>query len=268
LEIAFTFALTGLLAGFMAGLLGIGGGFIVVPLLLIILPYVGIDASLLAHVAIGTSLACICITSISSSFAHNRRHAIVWHLLKPIVPGLIVGAIIGSQLAGVIQGELLVLIFISGALATAIYLLTDHDKQKENIHTANIIYFFYAKISGIIASLIGIGGGSLISPFLVYRGQSMRKAVGTAAACGFPIALVGSIGYIYTGWFATSKIEYTSGYVYWPAFLGIVIFSALSAPLGAKIAHHISEKRLKQLFATFLILTSGQIIYSQWFTAN
>ena len=267
-EIWLIFAVTGLLAGFMAGLLGIGGGFIVVPLLLLVLPHVDIDAQLIPHFSIGTSLACIALTSISSAYSHHRKQAVLWNLMALIVPGLILGALLGSVLAGAIDGQVLVLFFVVGALLTAVYLLSGHQTKHINGNTNGLLYFLYAKFTGIVSALIGIGGGSVLVPFLVYRGQSMVKSVGTAAACGFPIALFGAAGFIYSGWVATEAVEYSSGYVYWPAFLGIVIFSTLSAPFGAKLAHFISEKRLKQVFAIFLIFTSGQIIYSQWFSTT
>jgi len=268
LDIWLIFALTGLLAGFMAGLLGIGGGFVVVPLLLLILPQVNIDQSLLMHFSVGTSLACISVTSLSSAYAHQTKQAINWVILKPTVPGLILGALLGSILAGIIKGPILVLIFVAGALFTAIYLISEHKSHSAQTTTSGLIYFLYGQFTGIISSLIGIGGGSVLVPFLVYRGQPMVKSVGTAAAGGFPIALFGGIGFIYSGWQATQQIEYASGYIYWPAFLGIVFFSSLSAPLGAKVAHFIREILLKRVFALFLILTSGQIIYSQWFSAS
>ena len=268
MEIWLIFAVTGLLAGFMAGLLGIGGGFVVVPLLLLVLPHVDIDALLITHFSIGTSLACIAVTSISSAYSHHRKQAVLWPLMVSIVPGLILGALMGSVLAGVINGQILVLFFIAGALFTAIYLLSGHQTKYSRGETSGFLYFLYAKFTGVVSTLIGIGGGSVLVPFLVYRGQPMVKSVGTAAACGFPIALFGTAGFVYSGWNATEAVGYSSGYVYWPAFLGIVIFSTLSAPFGAKLAHFIREKSLKQVFAVFLILTSGQIIYSQWFSTT
>lgn len=252
----------------MAGLLGIGGGFIVVPLLLLILPSVGLNPEHITHFSVGTSLACIVITSLSSSYSHHQRNAISWQLLKPIVPGLIIGALLGSYLAGLIQGPVLVFLFVTGALITAIYLLSEHKTQHSESGNNNILFFFYAQLTGVISTLIGIGGGSLLVPFLVYRGLPMVKSVGTAAACGFPIALFGCMGYMYSGWGRTIDVQLASGYIYWPAFLGIVIFSGLAAPLGAKLAHYIHEKQLKRIFAAFLIFTSLQIIYSQWFSAG
>lgn len=252
----------------MAGLLGIGGGFIIVPLLILILPQVGIEPESLVHFSVGTSLACISITSLSSSYAHQQKKAIQWQLLKLMVPGLMLGSWLGSILAGVMQGPILVLLFVFGALLTAIYLLSNHKTTPHQFKSGGSIYFFYAQFTGIVSALIGIGGGSVIVPFLVYRGQSMVKSVGTAAACGFPIALIGSLGFAYSGWQVTTEVSYSSGYIYWPAFLGIVIFSTISAPLGAKVAHFIAEKQLKLLFAVFLLFSSAQIIYSQWFSGT
>ena len=266
MEIWLIFAITGLLAGFMAGLLGIGGGFVTVPLLILALPQIGISHQLVPHFAIGTSLACIVITSLSSGYSHHKKSAVQWQLMGSIAPGLILGALVGAFLAAIVSGKVLVLFFVSGAFLTAGYLISGHQTKHSAASTPNYWYFLYAKFTGIVSALIGIGGGSVLVPFLVYRGQAMVKAVGTAAACGFPIALFGALGFIYSGWHVTENIEYSSGYIYWPAFLGIVIFSTLSAPLGVKVAHWVAEKRLKQIFAIFLILTGAQIIYSQWFS--
>ena len=268
LEIWGIFIAAGLLAGFMAGLLGIGGGFVVVPVLVLVLPHVGAPAEITPHVAIGTSLLCISITAISSAHAHHQKAAVDWQSFRFVSPGLVIGALVGSGLASMVSGKALVLIFVVGASLTAIYLLSGHKPKPKPVHPYNSIHwslFAYGNFTGVVSALIGIGGGSVLVPYLVYQGKSMVRAVGTAAACGFPIALFGALGYAISGWTETSSLRWTSGYLYWPAFLGIVIFSALSAPLGARVAHFISEKRLKQVFAVFLFFTSGQILYSQWF---
>lgn len=251
----------------MAGLLGIGGGFVVVPLLLLVLPKVGIELDASGHFAIGTSLACIGFTALSSSYSHHRKQAVAWPLLVPLTPGLIIGALLGSYLASLLASLVLVLLFVVGALLTAGYLLSGHKSRHTDSKPTPWLMFFYAQLTGVISVLIGIGGGSVLVPFLVYRGLAMVKAVATAATCGFPIALFGTLGYIYSGWEKAQSVDYAIGFVYLPALIGIVIFSSLAAPLGAKLAHHIKEKRLKQIFAAFLIFTSAQIIYSQWFSA-
>lgn len=264
MEIWFIFIFAGLAAGFFAGLLGIGGGFVVVPVLVLTLPQAGIPHNHVAHVAIGTSLLCICATAISSTRAHHRRNAVIWSDFAVISPGLVIGALAGSALASMLSGPYLILIFVSGAMITAVYLLSGH-RPKPHADDSRWPYFIYGNFTGSVSSLIGIGGGSVLVPFLVYKGKSMVDSVGTAAACGFPIALFGALGYAFTGWQQSTQLPYATGFLYWPAFFGIVIFSMLSAPLGAKVAHFISEKRLKQTFAAFLFLTSGQILYSQWF---
>jgi len=264
LETWLIFAVAGLLAGFMAGLLGIGGGFIFVPFLLLVLPQIGLEEHLIAHFAIGTSLGCISLTSISSAYAHHKKGAIIGQLLPYLVPSLLVGSALGSLLAGMIAGKYLVAIFAIGALITASYLLSGHQPQSRFHQASKSIYFIYGCFTGIASALIGIGGGSILVPFLVYRGHPMVQSVATAALCGFPIALAASVGFIYTGWQHSQSIDYASGYIYWPALLGMVVFSAISAPLGAKLAHFVSERKLKQFFALFLIFSSGQIIYSHW----
>ena len=264
MEFWLIFVLAGLVAGFLAGLLGIGGGFVVVPVLIFVLPHAGIAEAQVAHFAIGTSLLCICITSLSSTRAHHLKKAVDWHLFRLIVPGLVIGALAGSALASILKGDVLIVIFVTGAILTAIYLLSGHQPKT---HTAQSgwSFFIYSNFTGVISSLIGIGGGSVLVPFLVYKGKSMVQSVGTAAACGFPIALFGAMGYAISGDKLTSDIDYSIGYLYFPAFLGIVIFSTIAAPFGAKLAHFVSDKLLKQIFAVFLILTSAQILYSQWF---
>ena len=257
------FIIAGLLAGFFAGLLGIGGGFVVVPVLIFALPKAGIASEQAAHFAIGTSLLCICITALASTRGHHQRSAVDWSVFRITAPGLIIGSLAGAALAALVSGLWLTLLFVGGALVTAIYLISGHRPQPTT-HKARWPLFVYGQFTGLVSALIGIGGGSVLVPFFVYRGKSMVQSVGTAAACGFPIALFGALGYAISGINRGVQIDYATGYLYWPAFFGIVIFSTLSAPLGVKLAHFIPEKHLRRVFALFLFFTSGQILYSQW----
>ena len=257
------FILAGLLAGFMAGLLGIGGGFVVVPVLIFALPNVGLSSEVTPHVAIGTSLLSICVTAMASTRAHHQRRAVDWELFRFIAPGLIIGALAGASLAAIVSGFWLTVTFVSGAMLTALYLISGH-RPKPSVQNGRWPVFVYGQFTGLVSALIGIGGGSVLVPFLVYCGKSMVQSVATAAACGFPIALFGALGYALSGIKKEIEIDYATGYLYWPAFFGIVVFSTFSAPLGAKLAHFIPEKRLRQVFALFLFFTSAQILYSQW----
>ncbi|MFT6734216.1 MAG: putative membrane protein YfcA [Polaribacter sp.] len=265
------FPLTGLIAGFMAGLFGIGGGFIIVPILLFVLPEIGIDKELATHFAIGTSLACIVITSISSTRSHHLRQSVNWQLLKPVAPGLIIGAILASKIASLVSGAVLMSVFVVGALVTALYLFFSKANkiktESKSVRKAdNLNYFIFGNFTGFISSLIGIGGGSILVPFYVFKGQGAHSAVGTAAACGFPVALFGAMGYLVIGWNVAQDIEYSSGFIYWPAFIGIIVFSIFGAPIGVKVAHTFEESTLKKIFALFLVFTGSQIIYTQWFS--
>jgi len=264
LEIWLLFVAAGLAAGFFAGLLGIGGGFVVVPVLLLLLPVVGIEQSMSPHFAIGTSLLCICVTALASTRAHQHRGAVDWSLLGLMVPGLVIGSVAGGALAAVLSGRLLIVLFVGGALLTALYLLSNH-RPTAHPDQAKWPFVLFSGFTGVISALIGIGGGSVLVPFLVYKGRSMVRSVGTAAASGFPIAVFGAATYAVAGWREGVNVDFASGYLYWPAFFGIAVFSSLSAPLGARLAHFISEKRLRQIFAIFLFFTSGQILYSHWF---
>lgn len=257
------FVLAGIVAGFLAGLLGIGGGFVVVPVLLFVLPIAGVEHQYVAHMAIGTSLLCICVTAIASSNSHHQKGAVNWSLFWIISPGLVIGALAGAAFAAFLTGKILTIVFVTGALLTAFYLLLG-SQPKGQVSQSRWPFFIYGHFTGAISSIIGIGGGSVLVPFLVYKGKTMVQSVATAAACGFPIALFGASGYAVSGLQKGIDIQYSTGYLYWPAFFGIVIFSAAAAPFGAKLAHFVSEQRLRQIFAAFLFLTSAQILYSQW----
>lgn len=264
MEIWFLLIFAGLIAGLLAGLLGIGGGFVMVPVLMWVLPSASIPDAHLAHFAIATSLLCICVTSVFSTLAHQKRKAVSWDLLVHLAPGLIIGALAGASVAVVLSSKILIVIFITGAVLTALYLLSGY-QPKPRQSTVKWPFFAYGIFSGIISALIGIGGGSLIVPFLIYQGKATAKAVATAAACGFPIAVCATVGYALLGMRQQINVDYAVGYLYLPAFFCLAVFSSLTAPLGAKLAHFLPEKKLRQIFALFLFFTGAQIIYSHWF---
>ncbi|MBW8183638.1 sulfite exporter TauE/SafE family protein [Shewanella nanhaiensis] len=246
----------GAFIGFMAGLLGIGGGVIAVPALLILLPSIGFSSEILPHVAIATSLAAIILTSLSSAQAHHRRGNIPWPIFKTMLPGLILGSICSGFIAKMISAEQLQLIFAFFIILMAIQMVFPFRVAAENKPLPSTLFLFLTSvIIAIIAALMGIGGGILLIPFLSWCGLQMRNAIGFSSASGLFISLFGSLGYVVAGWQVSGLPSGTLGYVYLPALLGIVITSVLMAPLGVRAATHWPTPILKRIFALLLIVT-------------
>ncbi|MES2489766.1 MAG: sulfite exporter TauE/SafE family protein [Pseudomonadota bacterium] len=250
------FLATGAVAGVLAGLFGVGGGLIIVPALAWLLPRHGVDASVVMQLAIGTSLAVISATSISSTFAHHKRSGVLWPILQRLAPGLVAGAIMGGFVADALTGNALKKIVGVGALLVALQMWLDLKPQTPRIPRplGNIELLSAGGIIGILAALIGIGGGSLTVPYLSLRGISMREAVGTAAAAGMPIAWAGAVGFMLAGHGQAHLPTWTLGYVSLAGFVGIASASVLTAPIGARLAHTLPPKALKRAFALMLFL--------------
>ncbi len=245
----------GIFAGILAGLLGVGGGVIIVPVLIWVFHWhPEIPTANIMHIALATSLATIVITSLSSIHAHQRRGAIHWPVVWQLTPGILAGALAGTAIASFLSSDTLKIVFALFLLLISIQLgfgaQPTPQRQLPGRLGMNIIGLMIGKMS----ALVGIGGGSLTVPFLVWCNISMRNAVATSAACGFPIAAASTIGYIVAGWHM--NLAWSSGYVYWPAVLAIVPASLLFAPVGAKLAHSISVTLLKKFFAAFLAIVS------------
>ncbi|MDY7218437.1 sulfite exporter TauE/SafE family protein [Denitrificimonas sp. JX-1] len=253
------YLLLGAAAGVLAGLFGVGGGLIIVPVLVFSFSAQGFAPEILTHLAVGTSLATISFTSINSIREHHRRGAVQWDLFRWLTPGILAGAAIGGLTAALIQGPILQKIIGAFAIIIAIQLALNltpkgtqpTPKKPELIAAGSII--------GWASAIFGIGGGSITVPFLVWRSIAMQKAVATSAACGFPIALAGAIVFIITGWNDKLLPEWSLGFVYLPALLGIAITSVFFARFGAKLAHKLSPLLLKRLFA--LLLTAVGISF-------
>jgi uncharacterized membrane protein YfcA len=256
------FLVTGAAAGVMAGLFGVGGGLIIVPALAWLLPRQGVDASVTMQLAIGTSLAVISATSISSTLAHHKRSGVLWPVLRKLAPGLVAGAIAGGFVADALSGGTLKKIVGIGALLVSLQMGLDLKPKTpctpqplgklELISAGGVI--------GILAALIGIGGGSLTVPYLSLRGISMREAVGTAAAAGMPIAWAGAIGFMIAGYGQAKLPDWSLGYVSLTGFIGIAAASVLTAPLGARLAHTLPPKVLKRAFALMLFLIGAGML--------
>ena len=258
------FLVTGALAGLLAGLFGIGGGMIIVPALVWLLPRQGVDLAVAVQTAIGTSLAVIAVTSISSTLAHHRRGGVLWPLLKRSSPGLVTGAVAGAFIADLLPGETLKQIIGAGAILMALQMLLDRQAASGTPKPPPGAGELAAAggIIGLLSSLIGIGGGSITVPYLTFRGIGMREAVGTAAACGVPIAWAGAVGFMLAGYGEAGLPPWSLGYVSGAGFLGIGAASVFTAPAGARLAHTLQPRLLKRVFALFLILIGVRMLAS------
>lgn len=244
----------GLVAGIVAGLLGVGGGLIIVPTLVWLFRTNGIDESIVIHLAIGSSLATIVFTSIGSMRAHHKRGSLVWNMVALLTPGIVTGAFVGAWVADLVstlwlQRFVAIIICLLGTQL----LLNISVKAHRTLPTATATSLS-GSVIGFISSMAGIGGGSLTVPYLVWHNVPMVKAVGTASACGLPIAIAGATGFLLSGWEITILPTYTTGYLYWPAIIGISLTSFAMAPVGAHLAHRLPVMTLRRVFAVLLIL--------------
>jgi len=253
------YILTGACAGFAAGLLGVGGGLIIVPVLFFIFAAQGHESQYLMQMALATSLATIVFTSISSTRAHHKKQAVLWPVVFLLTPGIILGAWIGGLFASTINSEYLKAFFSVFEFAVAINLLLKKQPAQHNTRIKKTVAAAGGTVIGFVSTIVGIGGGTMTVPFLHWFNISMRNAVATSAACGFPIALIGTLSYIYASYQLPLNSPYAIGYLQLDALLFIAGTSFLFAPLGAKVAHSISEKSLRLSFS-FILFILGVIM--------
>ncbi len=252
--------ITGGVAGILAGLLGIGGGILIVPVLVFVFRYQGVDPDFIMHMAIGTSLATIVVTSLSSIREHQAHGAIIWSIVKLIAPSIIVGAFIGAAVADALPSDTLRLIFAPFMLLVAFQMAFGRPPKPQRQLPQRLGLFLAGGVIGSLSSILGIGGGSLSVPFMSFCNVSVRQAVATSAAIGFPIALAGTIGFIVSGWNVDVLPAWSLGYINLKAALSIVIASAITAPLGAKLTHIMPVSLLKKVFAVLLVIVAIKFI--------
>ncbi|GHA16494.1 UPF0721 transmembrane protein [Devosia pacifica] len=253
---------TGVVSGVAAGLLGIGGGAIIVPALSNALLLMGYEPEVVMHVAVGTSLAVIIPTGFVSARSHYRRGALDIDRLKLWVPFIVAGTLIGGLMAGLYSGNVLRVIFATMSfLIAANIVFSLQSRLMGHLRESKASNRAIAFIVGYVSALMGIGGGSLSVPSMVAFGASMHRAVGTSAALGVAIAISGTIGFIVSGWGASSRPPLSFGYVNLPALLSIAVMAALCAPIGAALAHRLDQKALKYVFAAFLILVGLNMLW-------
>lgn len=245
------YLLIGAIAGFTAGLFGVGGGLIIVPILYIVFTQMNYDANVIMHVAVGTSLATIIVTSISSVMAHHKKGAVLWQVFRNLAPGLVLGSFMGAGIADLMSGQHLQLVIGVFAVWMAYKMFRGaHALVDANRHLPSPPLQFVAGGGiGVASAIFGIGGGSLTVPYLNRHGVVMQKAVATSAACGLPIAVAGALGFMWFGAKQQIDVPNTIGYVHIYAFLGISVMSFITAKFGAKVAHRLSPAMLKKCFA-------------------
>jgi uncharacterized membrane protein YfcA len=248
----FTYCAVGAIAGLLAGLLGIGGGLVIVPMLVYVFALNNIPHELTMHLALATSMASIMFTSVSSFMAHHKRGAVHWHVVKKIVAGILTGTFLGSCFASAMSTNFLKLFFIIFLYFVAAQLLFNKKPKGGRDLPGKAGMFAVGNGIGVVSSLVGIGGGTLSVPFMLWCNIRVHQAIGTSAAIGLPIAVAGTVGYIVNGWNAAALPHYSVGYVYLPALLGIAAVSVLTAPLGVKLAHSLPVDRLRRIFSLLL----------------
>jgi len=255
-------AALGLCTGFLAGLLGIGGGMIMVPFMTIILTHRGVAPELTVKMAIATSMATIVFTSISSVRAHHKRGAVRWDLVKKLAPGIILGSMVASLgVFALLKGSSLAIffaLFVSFS-ATQMFLDKKPSPSRQIPGTAGLLAA--GSVIGFLSGLVGAGGGFISVPFMTWVNVAIHSAVATSAALGFPIALANATGYIMSGFTLAHLPPYSLGYIWLPGLAVIASCSVFTAPMGAKAAHKLPVKRLKRVFASILYVLAAYMLY-------
>jgi uncharacterized protein len=254
----------GLVVGFFAGLLGIGGGAVVVPILVLVFTAQGLPAEHVMHIALGTAMATIMFTSISSMRAHHAHGAVDWSIARAIAPGILVGSFCAALLAGLISKRPLAVMFTALVFYAATQILFDlRPKDARELPGRGGMFAAGAGI-GAVSSLLAAGGAFLCVPFLAWCSVPLRRAIGTAAAVGLPIAIAGSLGFVVQGLRVDGLPSPSLGYVYLPALVLVAATSMLAAPLGARVAHRVPVKRLRMVFALLLYALAVRMLMTLW----
>ena len=251
----------GLVAGLLAGLFGIGGGLIIVPVLTMLLSTQGVASHHVLLIAIATSLASIMLTAIASVRAHHRLGRVCWATVYRLSPMIMLGAGSGSLVAAQLPTQVLKHILVIFLLYVATLMALQVKPQSNAVTPAKYLDYSVALLIGALSAIVGIGGGTLTVPYLVHRQHTMHSAVAIASACGLPIAIAGTLSYALLAWHTTDLPAWNVGYVCLPAFVGIGLGSILTAPLGAKLAHYLPAQQLKRYFSVLLFIMAAKLLW-------
>lgn len=254
----------GALVGFAAGLLGVGGGVVMVPLLVLVFGASGVPPEHIMHIALGTALAAMVFTSLSSTLAHHAHGAVDWQIARAMSPGMLAGSFVAALIAGFIPTRPLAVGFTVLVFYAATQILIDLRPPGSRELPGTIGLFGAGAVIGAVSSLVAAGGAFLTIPFLAWCKVPLRRAIGTAAANGLPIAIAGTAGYILNGMRAQGVPGPSVGYVYLPALVLVVTTSMLAAPVGARLAHRLPVKRLRTIFAVMLYGIAIRMLVGLW----
>lgn len=257
-----SYPLMGLLAGFFAGLLGIGAGLILVSLMVLSFNAQGFPPDRVMHLALGTSLATIIFTSLKNIHAHHAHGAVRWDIVRHAAVGLVFGTLAGSAIAEMLRSRALAVVFTLFVVYSAINMALDLKPKPTRKLPGRMVTQLAGALVGIASSLVGAGGGFISIPLMTYCNVPMRQCVATSAAFGLPIAIAGTAGFLVGGWQKDHLPVYSLGYVHLPAMIGIVAGTFVTVPLGARVAHTIPVAHLKRVFAVILTIMAVKMVVS------
>lgn len=251
----------GSLTGFLAGLLGVGGGMLMVPFMIFVLSAKSMPPQYVVKMAIATSLATICFTSLASVRAHHQRGAVLWPIARLLAPGIVIGSLLGAQIAKALPSQVLAILFALFVSFSATQMLIDKKPRPSRQLPGAPGMLAVGGVVGLLAALVGAGGAFVSVPFMTWCNVKIHNAVATSAALGFPIAAAGTIGYVIAGWSIDGMPAGTLGFVYLPALVTIAAASVLTAPLGARTAHRLHMRQLQRVFACLLFGLAAYMVY-------
>jgi len=251
----------GLFSGFVAGLLGVGGGAVMVPILTMLFAAQGFASSEVLHLALGTSMATIIFTSISSTRAHHAHGAVLWPVVQGIAPGIVIGTLVASQFAVKVPTRPLAMFFCAFILFVAVQMMLNIKPKPARELPGWMGMSGAGLLIGGVSALVAIGGGSLSVPFMTWCNVKVQQAIATSAAIGFPIAVAGTIGYLIGGLNHPGLPAGSVGFIYLPALASLLVASMLTAPFGARLAHRLPVPMLKRAFAGLLVVLAGKMMW-------
>lgn len=247
------FIFCGILSGLFSGLLGIGGGLVIVPLLILVFEHTAqIPAHHIMHVVVATSLSASIFTSFSSAYAQTKRQCVLWDIARIMSPFIILGTLIGASLANLFSANFMRWILLIFLFFVATQMFFELYPKQTTKHFSNRAYRITAFLIGTFSSFVGLAGGSIFVPFLRYTTGDLRKAIGTSSALAWSLALAGGVGYLISGWHVTDLPSTTVGYIHIQALFCIALTSMFIAPLGVRLSHALPVQLLKKLFALLL----------------